>query len=145
MKFFKAWEYLNKHGYFLDKELQENYGGEFSAFVENLTIDVYKIDPKIKEINLNEKKNTKVIISIETGECIKAGKDNDLDWSVSHDPALDVQASTFEKAFIKLAKKVERHYPIKEFGVINETKDYDLEVLSKLVNKVPQEKLDKSV
>ena len=89
--FYDAWNYLCQHPMF-----QNNFN-------QCLDIEVVKINPKTKEIDLNNKElNTQVEIWLETGPYIKDG--------LSHDIDLDCGGSTFEEAILNLAKLVKEIY-----------------------------------
>ena len=95
MKFYKAYNYLNNHLMF------KNH------FQQCLDIEVVKVNPKNLTIDNKSKKNTKTQVWLECGPY--------LEDCLTHDINLDCGASTFEKAIIKLAKKVKKQYSDDEF------------------------------
>lgn len=96
MKFYKAWHYLENHPIFKDSK-------GVSRFKECIDIEVVKVNPENNTIDEDELLNTKTKIWLECGPYKENFKTHSWD--------LDCGASTFEKAIIKLAKKVK-----KEFG-----------------------------
>lgn len=95
MKFYKAWHYLENHVIFKDER-------GVSRFQECLDIEVVKVNPVTKAIDDDEALNTKTNIWLETGPY----KTNEK----THSLELDCGAKTFEKAIVKLAKKVKENY-----------------------------------
>ena len=96
--FYRAWEYLELHDAFKDKD-------GFERFEECLVIEVMKVNPKTMSVDTCEKKNTHVEIWLECGEWLDDG-----DYaSGCHNYKLDCGGDTFEEAIIKLAQLVKKH------------------------------------
>lgn len=95
MGFYKSWQYLNNHIIFEDEN-------NINHFQECLDICVVKVNPETDCISPNNEKNTKVNVWLECGPFMKNSR--------THDIELDCGAKTFEKAIIKLAKKVKKVY-----------------------------------
>lgn len=81
-----------------------------------LYVEVVKVNPTTKRIDDNEAKNTETRVWLESGPWLQGEKLNEFDRKhcpngmPSHDIKLDCGASNFEKAIIKLANLVLRHY-----------------------------------
>ena len=95
MKFYKAWNYLENHCIFKDEN-------GISRFQECLGIEIVKVDPTTNSISDDEVLNTKTRVWLEAGPYFKGER--------THYCELDCGARTFEKAIVKLAKKVKKHF-----------------------------------
>jgi hypothetical protein len=88
-------------------------GVRLSAFSECLDIHYVKVDPNTHRIEDKKSRNTKTEVWLEWGPWID--KDDSTpnipdDGMASHDYRCDVGARTFDKAIVKLAKKVWKNY-----------------------------------
>lgn len=92
MDFYTAWKFLENHKMFN------------GLFMNELWIDVVKVNPKTNAIDDDASKNTKVRFWLEHG-----GYDKEC-GSTTHDYDLDCGGDTFEEAIINLAKLVKKHY-----------------------------------
>ena len=123
MNFHDSWHFLRKHSAFKAKGTKaKGYG---SRFREALDIEVVRVNPKSNSIDDDKSKNTATRIWLECGQVedpmsekddlqreFACGQGSDsLEYGIlSHDIRLDCGAKTFEKAIIKLAKLVKKHY-----------------------------------
>lgn len=102
MGFYEAWQFLLNHSVF-----QKSYLERLSWFGSTaLDIDVVKVNPKNRRIEKDDLKNTKIEVWLEC--CVYGEYDGDYSGELDHN--LDCGADTFEKAIIKLAKLVQKHY-----------------------------------
>lgn len=116
--FYDAWWYLQNHNYFLDHEALELYNIKLSIFPSKLDIDVQKVNPLTGLIDDDESKNTHIEVWLECGDYKK--EENSDFYEYYHDTKLDCGGATFEEAIIKLANLVEKYYPIRRWGKIEE-------------------------
>lgn len=92
MDFYTAWKFLDGHKMFN------------GLFMNELWIDVVKVNPITNAIDDDPSKNTKTRIWLEHGGY-------DKEWgSTAHDYDLDCGGDTFEEAIINLAKLVKKYY-----------------------------------
>lgn len=97
-EFHKAYHFLENHPAF---------EGEFLSCLD---IEVVKVNPLTNCVDDDNSLNTDVRIWLECGKKLydeELGLDRKI---ATHDIDLDCGAKTFEKAIIKLAKKVKKHY-----------------------------------
>ena len=81
-----------------------------SAFLECLDIGYIKVNPVTHRVEQDKSLNTKTAVWVELGPWIHDGEHIPQGGIRSHDPRLDCRASTFDKALVKLARKVWKHY-----------------------------------
>lgn len=103
--FYEAWWFLNEHSKFKNPDLDNGWGNEFQ---QNLCIDVVKVNPITRHRGRFDFLNVKTEIWLENGEFIY--DEFHKKYMGCHDIKLDCGASTFEKAIIKLANLVYKHY-----------------------------------
>ena len=128
--FYGAWQYLLEHNAFVDEELKETTAKNgdsiiWSAFPKLLNIDVVKTNPDTHYIDDDDSKNIFTEVWLKIGpyaeetdrEWIRVGSPK---WNLTHDTRLDCGGGTFEKAIVKLANLVEKFYPLKKYGKIEE-------------------------
>jgi len=106
----EAWWFLQEHKVFKPTEFLEKPGSVhvYYRYIKDLnqliSIMVVRVDPKTNEVSDDESKNTKPRVWLETDVW---DSDNNM---YAHDIDLDVEATTFEEAIIKLAIKVKKKY-----------------------------------
>ncbi len=120
--FYKAYNWLYHHPAFYHIKLNPRSKKEyrFPGFMDTLTIDVYKLDPKTKDYQSTPNARGITWVSLEAGPYVDLRKEPIYkagEWEPgmnyegqSHDWQLDCGAETFEKAIIKLARKVKKKY-----------------------------------
>lgn len=102
MNFFEAWNWLERHPYFLHKPLLER-DLYYSIFQKSLSIEVVKVHPETKMIEKDEKDNTLIQVWLECGEQNEHGE-------IIHDYKLDSGGNSFEEAILDLYEKVKKEY-----------------------------------
>lgn len=133
MKFYKAWNYLENHCIFKDKN-------GISRFQNCIDIEVVKVNPQTNSISEDESLNTKTRVWLESGPYLDSIKTN------AHAYELDCGAKTFEKAIIKLARKVKKCFGDDEKEALSKVKalfdgpSEDLEYKDKLEEILKEEK-----
>ena len=102
--FYSAWHFLYQHRIF------------HGFFLGCLYTEVVKVNPKTKRIDDNKARNTATRVRLECSPWFKPQQPDEFDRIYhpfglnSHDQKLDCGASTFEKAIIKLANLVLKHF-----------------------------------
>lgn len=93
--FFTAFHYLDQHPIFCDRFMQELY------------IEVVKVDPETNRVEDDKTRNTKTQIWFEIGPY-----EEDVENGIygTHDLDLDCGGDTFEEAIIELARLVHEKY-----------------------------------
>lgn len=105
-EFYYAWTWLTNHPAL--KYENEN------AIIENLKIDIVKINPLTQDVDDDEKLNTEVSVWLSTGPAEFLEPDNGeeddgyLLWT--HDKNIDASGSTFEDAILDLYELVKYNY-----------------------------------
>ncbi len=123
MNFYDSWWYLLEHKAFADFNFLNSKGQPYmSAFLRLLDIDVQKVDPITHRIEDDESRNTLTEVWLELGAQYQPDEswNEEKEWYYnSHDLKLDCGGETFETAIIELAKKVEKFYPLSQYGKID--------------------------
>ncbi|MFI3326777.1 MAG: hypothetical protein R3Y35_11490 [Clostridia bacterium] len=100
--FYEAFKFLSKHPVFR------------GHFLEQLDIEVVKVNPETKSIDSPPSKNTATRVWLECGHLAESDMEPDVKY---HDYELDCGGDTFEEALIELAGYVYGKFGGYEIGV----------------------------
>lgn len=100
--FYTAWEFIRNH------KISKYENDPWSNFPHCLDIDAVKVNPKTKSIDDDESLNTETNVWLEF--CNKTLESSGKYFVSTHWTELDCGAETFEKAIIKMAILVYKHY-----------------------------------
>ena len=102
--FYTAWEFIRNH------KISKEQDNEWTNFPYCLDIEVVKVNPKTKRIEDDETLNTETAVWLEFVNDTFDKWNPHLGWVSTHWTELDCGAETFEKAIIKMADLVYKHY-----------------------------------